>query len=111
MKIRQLSELPAESVSHDAGILKRVLLRRGELPHLTQLAQSRIAPGQVARAHAHPDMVEVFLVEAGKGTVTVDGMRHRVAAGSCIAIEAGEEHEITAAGDTELVLTYFGIEV
>ena len=111
MKLVRLDALPVEGVSHNSRITKRVMLRRGELPHLTQFAQSRLRPGEIASAHAHADMVEVFLVEAGEGTIIVDGVPHALSPGSCIAIEPGESHEITCMGNAELVLTYFGIAI
>ena len=110
MKRASLDAAPPEPVSHDPRILKRVLLRRGDVPAVTQLARATFAPGQVAPAHAHADMHEVFLVESGVARFTVDGVAHRVEAGGCIAIAPGERHEVANAGATELVLTYFGVE-
>ena len=109
MKTTALSDVSDEPVSHDPSIRKRVLLRRGDVPHVMQLAQARFAPGQVAPAHAHADMHEVFLVEAGEARFTVDGVAHRLGTGGCIAIAPGERHEVANAGATELVLTYFGV--
>ena len=110
MRIVSLAAAAEEPVSHDAAIRKRVLLRRGDVPVVTQLAQARFAPGQVASPHVHADMHEVFLVESGVARFTVDGIAHRLEAGGCIAIAPGERHEVANAGDGELVLTYFGIE-
>jgi quercetin dioxygenase-like cupin family protein len=62
-----LKNLPEESVSHNPEIKKKVMLRFGDLPHLTNFSQARFAPGQTAPAHAHQDMCEVFFVEAGSG--------------------------------------------
>jgi quercetin dioxygenase-like cupin family protein len=110
MKTRSLSTLPTEGVSHNPGIAKQVMLRNGELPHLTQFAQARFAPGQVAAAHTHADMFEVFFVESGVGRMTVDGHAHHLQAGSCVAVEPGEVHELENVGHTELVVTYFGLQ-
>jgi len=111
MKIVSLADLPAEGVSHDPAIRKQVLLRRGELPHLMQFAQSRLSPGQVARTHVHRDMWEVFLIEQGTGVMRVDGRPHPLAPGLCIAVAPGESHEIVSTGPEELVLTYFSVAV
>lgn len=110
MKVTSLSAATPEPVSHDAAILKRVLLRRGDVPRLTQYARARFAPGQTAAAHAHADMHEVFLVESGLARFTVDGVARELAPGGCIAIAPGEHHEVANIGEEELVLTYFGIE-
>lgn len=110
MKHRSLAETPPQPVSHNPEIVKQVLLARGDVPHITQFAQSRFAPGQVATAHMHADMTEVFLVVAGTSTFTIDGVAHHLAPGSCIAIAPGETHEVANTGADELVLLYFGVE-
>ena len=77
---------PDDRPDEAAAILKRVLLRNGEVPNVTQFAQARFAPGQVAGAHAHADMAEVFLVEAGSGTIVVDDVAHPLRPGTCVAV-------------------------
>ncbi|MEH1833799.1 MAG: cupin domain-containing protein [Nostoc sp.] len=67
-----MKNLPEESVSHNPEIKKKVMLRLGDLPHLTNFSQARFAPGQTAPAHAHQDMCEVFFVEAGSGVIYVE---------------------------------------
>ena len=109
MKIVQLDALSDEPVSHNAAIAKRVLLRAGEAGPVMQFAQSRFGPGEVAPAHSHPDMHEVFFVQAGQGTATVDGSAHDLVAGTCITFAPGEVHEIRNDGAGELVLLYFGV--
>ncbi|MFQ4139325.1 cupin domain-containing protein [Nodosilinea sp. PGN35] len=111
MKIIGLHQVPEEAVSHNPAIKKRVLLRRDDLPHLTNFAQARFAPGQVANGHSHTDMAEVFFVEAGNGTIIVDGQAYSLTPGICIAIAPGEHHEVANTGTEELVLTYFGLRV
>jgi quercetin dioxygenase-like cupin family protein len=109
MKHCDLHQLPTEAVSHNPAIQKKVMLRLGDLPHLTNFSQARFAPGQVAAAHAHSDMCEVFFVESGTGVIRVNGQDHPLTAGICIAVETGEVHEVKNNGTEELVLTYFGL--
>lgn len=111
MKFISLNQLPEESVVHNPAIKKKVMLRKGDLPHLTNFSQSRFASGEIAGAHSHPDMAEVFFVEAGKGTIYIDGEKFPLLAGNCIAVEPGEVHELINDGTEELVLTYFGLLV
>ncbi|MFM7426481.1 MAG: cupin domain-containing protein [Elainella sp.] len=111
MKHIALDQLPEESVSHNPAIKKRVMLRLGDLPHLTNFSQARFAPGQVAAGHAHADMCEVFFVESGNGTICVNGQDYALEPGVCIAVEPHETHEVCNTGSTELVLTYFGLRV
>jgi quercetin dioxygenase-like cupin family protein len=110
MKKVLLGELPCEGVSHDPEITKQVMLRRGDVPHLTAFSRSTLLPGQTAHAHQHRDMFEVFLVEAGAGLMTIAGTAHQLERGVCIVIEPGELHEITNNSASELALMYFGIE-
>jgi mannose-6-phosphate isomerase-like protein (cupin superfamily) len=105
-----LSDLPREGVSHDPQILKQVMLRRGDAPHLTGFSRAVLLPGQTAHAHEHQDMFEVFFVASGAGVMTVAGAQHQLQAGTCLLVEPGERHEITNNGSAELVLLYFGIE-
>lgn len=109
MKITNLNSLPQQQVSHNPEITKKVMLSNQDLPHLTNFSQATFAPGQVASAHAHQDMYEVFFVSAGKGIMRIDGNEHDLTPGVCIAIEAGETHEVINIGTGDLVLTYFGI--
>ena len=109
MKHTTLNTLPNEAVSHNPEIRKKVMLRPGDLPPLTNFSQARFAPGLVAPGHAHKDMYEVFFVEAGNGTITIDGTPHALLPGTCITVEPGEVHEVANTGDAELVLTYFGL--
>ncbi|HEY9700259.1 MAG TPA: cupin domain-containing protein [Trichocoleus sp.] len=111
MKRITLSQISEEPVSHNPAIQKRVMLRSGDLPHLTNFSQARFAPGQVAQAHAHADMCEVFFVESGTGTMQIDGQAQPLTAGVCIAVEPGEVHEVCNTGTEDLILTYFGLRV
>ncbi|NJM96492.1 MAG: cupin domain-containing protein [Phormidesmis sp. RL_2_1] len=110
MKLTRLNHLPIESVSHDAAIKKQVMLRMGDVPHLTNFSQARFQPGQVAQAHAHEDMHEVFFVESGEGAIAIDGIPHVLTPGVCVAIAPGETHKVSNTGNTDLVLTYFGLQ-
>lgn len=109
MKLSSLSTVPEEAVSHNPEIKKWVMLRQGELPHLTNFSQARFAPGQVASGHSHDNMAEVFFVEAGQGTIYIDGKPYPLTPGTCVAVEPGETHEVVNDGDRDLVLTYFGL--
>jgi mannose-6-phosphate isomerase-like protein (cupin superfamily) len=111
MKVVALASLPEEGVSHDPNIRKRVLLRRGDVPHLTNLSRARLLPGHRTSAHSHADMCEVFLVESGSGLMLVGGRAVELRAGVCVAVEPNETHEIVNDGGDELILTYFGVEL
>ena len=111
MKYTSLSQIPDEGVSHNPEILKQVMLRKGELPHLANFSRARFQPGQSAVAHSHADMVEVFFVESGTGVIRLNGVEKPLVRGVCVAIEMGEVHELVNNGSEELVLVYFGLNV
>jgi mannose-6-phosphate isomerase-like protein (cupin superfamily) len=109
MKVARLEEIAAEGVSHDRAIRKRVLLRRGEVPHVAQLARATFEPGQVATGHAHADMWEVFVCESGRGRLTVGGETVDLRPGTCVVVEPGEQHELTNDGPERLTVTVTGL--
>lgn len=111
MKVVSLDQLPEQPNSHNPEIKKKVMLRKGEVEHLTNFSQTILTSGQRALAHSHEDMYEVFLVESGDGVAVVNGQEVPLTAGSCIMIEPGETHEFRNTSSTDLTLTYFGIEV
>ena len=111
MKIVDLTDLPKEGVSHDPQIVKTVMIRDGEFPHLTKFTQLRMSPGQIAHEHSHADEYEIFLIEAGECLAVVDAKEYNLSAGHCVVFEPLEVHEITSTGSEDLVMTYFGIRV
>lgn len=104
-----LRTLPDEPVHGAEVIKKRVMLRAGELAPITQFAQATFPPGATVAPHIHDDMAEVYLVEAGRGRMVVDGKELSVEAGSCVTVQAGERHALSNTGDGPLVVTYFGV--
>lgn len=110
MKITSLDSLPQQKVSHNPEITKKVMLLNEDLPHLTNFSQATFAPGQIADAHAHQDMCEVFFVSAGVGIIRVNQNEYNLTPGVCVAVEPEETHEIINTGTQDLILTYFGIQ-
>ncbi len=111
MKLIHLHKLPEQTVSHNREIKKKTMLKSGDLPHLTNFSQARFAPDQIAFAHSHTDMCEVFFVESGLGIIRINGTEYTLEPGVCIAVEPNEEHEIINSGEDELIITYFGLQV
>lgn len=107
MKIGSLEKITEEDTSHKDGTKKRVMIRNGEVPHITQFAQAKFPNGTTAEKHSHPDMYEIFLVEDGEGQINVNGENYPLKKGSYVIVEPGETHEII--GHRELVLTYLGV--
>jgi mannose-6-phosphate isomerase-like protein (cupin superfamily) len=109
MKRIDLSQLMDESVSHNPEIKKRVLFSNGEIPNITQYAQARLEPGQVASGHTHMDMWEMFLCVDGNGTMKVNHTTFALHPGICVLVEPGEMHEIENTSSQQLVLNTLGV--
>ncbi len=110
MKILSLEKIKSEPVSHNPKIQKKVFVKKGDIPHMLQFAQSTFTSGQIASEHVHEDMYEIYLVEGGQGIVKVAGKVEQIKLGDCIIIEPGDAHEFLNTGADDLILTYFGIE-
>lgn len=109
MKITSLNELPEKSVSHNPDIKKRVMLNPYEFPHITNFSQAIFTPGQIAIAHAHDTMYEIFYIESGTGIIQIDGKNYPLNKGSCVVVEPKEIHEIINKGQENLVMTILGV--
>ena len=109
MKLVQLDSVETQGLSHDADILKRVLLSESELPDSVRLSHAVFKPGQVASAHSHADLHEIFYVLAGTGQMLINGDPHTLEQGSCIRIDPGEVHELSNIGESDMSVLYFGL--
>ncbi len=109
MKYSSLNDTLKVGVSHNSEIKKKVLITSGQIPHLTQLARTTFKPGQIADSHVHQDLYEIFNVESGQGQIMIDKQKYILSPGVCVTVEPGEEHEVTNIGESNLVLTIFGI--
>ncbi len=111
MKISKLSALKSEATSHASidRIAKKVIIRKGEIPHLTQFAQGEFKVGSVAPKHKHDDMYEIFLVEKGVITFIVNNQKYILTSGETIIIEPGDYHEVQNNSSENVVMTYFSI--
>jgi quercetin dioxygenase-like cupin family protein len=110
MQYQSLQEITPTTVSHNAAIQKKVILGNGNLPCLTNFSQATFQPGQVAAAHSHRDMYEVFFVVTGEGTIAINEVPYSLNPGICVAVEPGEIHEVSNTGTSTLSLLYFGIQ-
>lgn len=109
MIIRYLATTAAEPVSNNPLVTKRVLLRTGEVANVTQVAEATFPRGEVAGAHTHADMHELFLCRSGEGRRVVDGADHALAPGTFVAYRPGESHEIRNTGPAPLVVLVVGL--
>lgn len=106
-----LDATPDEPVSHNPRIRKKVIIRRGVIPRIMQVARASFPPGEVTPPHGHPDMWELFVCEQGEGTMLVADRIVPLSPGTWTLVAPHERHEVRAAKDSELVVTTFGVEV
>jgi mannose-6-phosphate isomerase-like protein (cupin superfamily) len=109
MKLIKITEIPETAVSHNARIRKREILANGAVGSITNYARAVFPPGEKAGAHRHADMTEVFTVESGCGEIRINDVGYVFSTGMTVVVEPGEVHEILNPGNTELVVTYFGV--
>lgn len=111
MKISNLSSISTSPTSHNQSILKKVIAKNGDIPHITQIAQATLKPGDKVEAHAHKDLYEVFYIETGECEVIVNDKSQHLLTGDVITIEPGDEHEFVNNSGNSMTMFYFGAEV
>ncbi len=111
--LREEKDVPEEVTAHGPELptRKRVLLRRGEVPHITQLATSRSWDecDTSHDPHVHPTMWEIYVVRAGRATFTIGGEVHEAGPGSFLAVPPKTTHTYRVAPGEVLELLYFGV--
>ena len=111
MKIVSLKNLPEEQNSHNPQITKKVMIKNGEVPHLTNLTQATFPPGVLANEHTHQDMYEIFFIEKGSANIKINGKSYKMEIGDCMTVEPGDAHEVSNSGESDLIITYMGVEI
>lgn len=110
MKITSLKILSETETSHNKDIKKKVMIEKGAMPLVTQVAQVKFLPGQIAEKHTHDDMFETFYVEEGVGIITINDTNVALEKGMCVTVEPGESHELKNTGKEELIVLVFGLK-
>jgi quercetin dioxygenase-like cupin family protein len=85
-------QLEEEPTHHDAGVLKRVILRQGAIPRLNQFATARFREDDFVPKHRHADMVEVFFLLDGEVTVCLEGEEHSILPEDTVVVYPGVLH-------------------
>lgn len=111
MILSSLSKIKPEKSSHDSvdKIQKKVFLKNGQIPHLTQFAQGYFQPGCFVSPHKHLDMWEIFLVENGEIEVTVNDKKTLLKKGDFLTVEPNEPHSFKNTSSSPTTITYFSI--
>lgn len=110
MKISSIDSTEELEVSHNPKIKKHVLVSNGEIDNVTNYSKAVFPPGEIAHAHNHRDMTEVFFIVSGQGVISVNEKSIPLEAGMCVTVEPNEIHELKNTGSTDMVVMYFGIK-
>lgn len=96
----------SEPTAH--GFRKRVLVRSGVLPEVTQVAVAEIPSGGVVESHSHATMYEVFLVLEGDAVYVIEGNEYNVEPGDLVVAPPGALHSVRVGSQPHRVF-YWGI--
>lgn len=110
MQFKNIAQIPEELTSHPP-VMKKVMIKKGEVPHLLQFAQVTLKKGESSGMHHHESMTEIFFIESGEGVIVQNDEIHNITKGICIITESGEMHDVQNTGDKDLVITYFNLSV
>ena len=102
MSVRSsLAEVDAFTAADGSTI--RELMHPGVQGNNNQsLAQAIVAPGNETRLHYHATSEELYFIQAGRGTMRLDGEEFEVAAGDTVLIPPGAHHSIRNSGSAAL---------
>lgn len=89
--IVKAGECTVEPTRH--GALKRIILRGGVLPDVTQVAVATFTEQEGVELHVHPTMYEVYFVLEGRAIYTVGGEAHEAAPGDFVIVPPGTPHQ------------------
>ena len=99
---RQLNAIPA-ALAPDGAYIQEIAGRSvGLASH--SLAVITHPAGTTSRDHHHTVADEVYLVQAGRGRLRLDGVVREIAAGDAIIIRPGQRHKLWSDGPGHLVL-------
>ena len=110
MKISSIDSTEELEVSHNSKIKKHVLVSNGEIDNITNFSKAVFPPGEIAYAHSHRDMTEIFFIESGKGVISVNENSIPLETGMCVTVEPNEIHELKNTGSADMAVMCFGIK-
>jgi mannose-6-phosphate isomerase-like protein (cupin superfamily) len=110
LKISSIDSTEELEVSHNSNIKKHVLVPNGEIDNVTNFTKAVFPPGEIAYAHSHHDMTEIFFIESGEGVILVNERSIPLEAGICVTVEPNEIHELKNTGSIDMAVIYFGIK-
>ncbi len=103
MRIKVADDVPAEAVEMDGaeGVSIRLLIHEAEGAPTFHMRQFDVAPGGHTPRHAHAWEHEVYVLAGTGEAVTPEGAKP-IAAGQCIYVAPGDDHQFRNTGDGKL---------
>jgi quercetin dioxygenase-like cupin family protein len=92
------------------GNPKRVILRSGVLPEVTQVAEAFFNANDEVQPHQHPTMYEVYFVLEGRAVYEVGAEQYEVGPGDFIIVPPATQHRQRVVEAPHRVF-YWGIAV
>ncbi len=94
-----------ERLTEENDLFRKVLYTG----HSLQLVLMAIKPGEQIGEEVHDDRDQFFRIESGAGTISIDGVDHRVKSDDGIIVPQGARHNVIATGSEVLKLyTIYG---
>ncbi len=115
MQIYRSTELALEPAAHedsrDPGCLKKILVRRADIPagRLQMINWVLLKPQRAFEAHYHEKMTEIFIVLSGRATIEVDAVKDLLMEGDAVVIPPRCVHTMTALDDQAVQYLAMGI--
>lgn len=95
--------------SHGVGKKKVLIHNEKANSGLTQVAFGMLQSGETVGNHRHPTMDEYYVINCGKGVITVNGVDFLCQSGTFFKIPANAEHSLQA--NEEMRFTYWGVAI
>ena len=115
MHIFRSAELTLEPAAHedprDPGCLKKILVRRADIPagRLQMVNWVLLKPQRAFEAHYHEKMTEIFIVLSGRAAIEVDAEKDLLMEGDAVVIPPRHVHTMTALDDQAVHYLAMGI--
>ena len=115
MQIFRSADLALEPAAHedprDPGCLKKVLVRRSDIPagRLQMVNWVRLNPQRAFEYHYHEKMTEIFVVLSGRAAIAVDAEKDLLMEGDAVVIAPRCVHTMTALDDQAVHYLAMGI--
>lgn len=104
VKKGQAKQVP---LSHDGNKFKSIIIEKGRVPGLMQLAEASFEAGESVPGHVHESMTEIFHIKKGRISINLKGEVHELSEGDTFVVHAGTLHSLNFLAPTRLI--YFSL--